>query len=186
MNELKKLYTEDGEKLQGIPHSEYPRPHMVRDSFFCLNGEWEYGTSHSGSEQYGKKILVPFCPGSLLSGIDEVPSEDHFLWYKRSFRLPEGFKKDRVLLHFGAVDAECEVFLNDVKIGYHRGGYHHFTFDITKELAEENMLSSRYGIDSANAFSPTESSDTTEAVCGIPPYAAYGRACGWKVFPKNI
>ena len=130
------LYTADGEKLCAMPWNIYPRPRLVRDSFFCLNGEWEL-TATDG-EQY--KIKVPFPPESALSGVGKRMGEKPHIIYKRSFSLPEGFVRDRVILHFGAVDQIAEVTLNGKPLGKHVGGYEHFSFDITDHLKDENEL----------------------------------------------
>ena len=123
-------------------HQEYPRPNLVRDSYFNLNGEWEYCINQkTTTEGCDGKILVPFSPETLLSGVQKIVMPKDFLHYRKVFVLPEGFKKDRVLLHFGAVDQECLVYLNGKKIGSHKGGYLAFTFDVTEELLEgENVL----------------------------------------------
>lgn len=140
MAEFNKLYTEKGEKLSTTPWETYPRPQMQRDSYFCLNGEWDFGVSGKENAKFNKKIIVPFCPESLLSGIDNIYEEDKTLWYKKVFTLPCGFNKGRVLLNFGAVDQKCVVFLNGEKLGEHIGGYNSFSFDITNYLQEENTL----------------------------------------------
>ncbi len=104
--------------------NEYPRPQMKRDSFFCLNGEWQCN---------GQTIRVPFPPQSEASGFKgKVPA---VLVYEKSFVLPAGFVKDRVLLHFGAVDQAAEVFVDGTLVGSHAGGYLPFSFDITESLA---------------------------------------------------
>lgn len=118
------------------PWNEYPRPSMVRDSFLCLNGQWDFGHSESKTEgEYTDKILVPFSPQSLLSGLEIDIPFDHYLHYRRSFALPEGFIKDRVILHFGAVDSECSVFVNKINVGDHKGGYLPFSFDVTDYIS---------------------------------------------------
>lgn len=122
---------------------EYPRPNMVRDSYYNLNGEWDCCISPSAEVQpheYDRKILVPFSPESVLSGIEEILQPGMYLHYRKVFRLPEGFRKRRVLLHFGSVDQECEVFLNGRMLGGHKGGYLPFYFDVTDALQEENEL----------------------------------------------
>lgn len=121
---------------------EYPRPGLVRDSYCNLNGEWEYEISKSDRiECYTGKIMVPFSPEAYLSGVGKVVMPDDFLHYKKVFSLPEGFRKDRVLLHFGAVDQECRIFLNGTEIGQHRGGYLPFYFDVSHEILDsENVL----------------------------------------------
>lgn len=138
MRNTNKLFTKLGENIDQNTESIYPRPQLKRASFFSLDGVWEFGV---GKEiVYDRKIRVPFCPESLLSGIGEVFSEDKTLYYKKEFTLPEGFNIGRVLLHFGAVDQVCSVFLNDKFIGEHIGGYDTFTFDITDSLKKENIL----------------------------------------------
>ncbi len=116
---------------------EYPRPGMVRDSYYNLNGVWEYGILPDGApEDYQGTILVPYSPETLLSGVGKILCPHETLYYRKNFSLPEGFKKSRVLLHFGAVDQECRVFLNGASLGQHKGGYLPFTFDITEFLKD--------------------------------------------------
>ncbi|MBR0306575.1 MAG: glycoside hydrolase family 2, partial [Lachnospiraceae bacterium] len=120
---------------------EYPRPGLVRDSYLNLNGEWDYYISNKkGDGVYDGKILVPFSPESMLSGVEKILQPDQYLHYRKRFHLPDGFVKNRVLLHFGGVDQECEIFINGVSVGSHVGGYLPFSFDITKYLKEENEL----------------------------------------------
>ena len=121
-----------------IPWNEYPRPQLERDSFLCLNGMWDLDCNR---EQWGK-ILVPYPPESVISGINRTLKEGDVLTYERTFTLPEGFLKDRVLLHFGAVDQKCQVYVNGAYAGEHVGGYLPFTFDITDmvEESEENHI----------------------------------------------
>ena len=130
------LYTADGEKLCGTPWDIYPRPRLVRDSFFCLNGEWEL-TATDG-EQY--KIRVPFPPESALSGVGKRMGEKPHIIYKKTFALPEGFIRERVILHFGAVDQIAEVTFNGIFLGKHIGGYEHFSFDVTDYIKDSNEL----------------------------------------------
>ena len=106
---LHNLYTPEGETLTGIPWQVYPRPQLKRDSYVNLNGEWELD-----AEGNIMSILVPFCPESLLSGVNRHFPEGEDLVYRRKFTLPEGFLKGRVLLHFGAVDQIAEVYLNNL------------------------------------------------------------------------
>ena len=120
---------------------EYPRPNLVRDSYINLNGEWDYAINTSRVvTEYEGKILVPFSPETELAGVKRVLQPDEYLHYRTTFRLPDGFQKSRVLLHFGGVDQECEVYFNGMALGTHTGGYLPFTFDITERLKEENVL----------------------------------------------
>ena len=122
--------------------AEYPRPNLVRNSYYNLNGKWDYCINKSKeAEGYDGQILVPYSPETLLSGVKRTVGPDDYLHYRKNFILPEGFAKDRVILHFGSVDQECEVYLNEKLLGEHKGGYSTFSFDITEVLKEqENEL----------------------------------------------
>ncbi|MBQ5810524.1 MAG: hypothetical protein IIW23_02975, partial [Clostridia bacterium] len=135
------LLTPRGKELGDIPWNTYPRPQMVRDSFLCLNGLWDFAASERCPELFSQKILVPFAPQSLLSGICRTFSGKETLFYSRNFALPEGFKKDKILLHIGACDQECKVFVNGNFAGEHKGGYNSFCVDITSHvISGENHL----------------------------------------------
>ena len=128
---------------RSCPLPEYPRPQLRRESFYNLNGVWDYAITASGDEPevWDGEIVVPFSPEAPLSGAARGPAKDEFLHYRRSFTLPDGFRKDRVLLHFGAVDQIAEVFVNGVSAVKHSGGYWPFSVDITSLLREgENVL----------------------------------------------
>lgn len=134
------LLTEAGEALQAdptaIPWNTYPRPQMKRDSFFCLNGEWSVFID----DGYPQTIRVPFCPESLLSGLCIPPSASVTMDYFKTFTLPDGFIKGRVILHFGGVDACANIIINGERVGFHQGGYEAFSIDITDRLQPENQL----------------------------------------------
>ena len=135
---IRHLYTKEGEHLTGREYEDYyPRPQMRRDSFLSLNGQWLL--TYGDNEQI--KINVPYPPESILSGVFKDMGKDPQLTYTRSFTLPQGFKKDRVILHFGAVDQACAVYVNGNLAGKNIGGYNSFSFDITRFLKdEENTL----------------------------------------------
>ena len=136
------LYTPEGENLIGQPWQSYPRPQLRRDSFLNLNGVWEFTISAGAElpESYDRKILVPFAPETLLSGLHIHCPEGNYLFYRRTFTLPDGFMKKRLILHVGAADQVADVWLNGVHLGSHVGGYEHFSFDLTGRLEAENTL----------------------------------------------
>ena len=121
---------------------EYPRPQLKRNSFLNLNGPWAFymGPAEARPERLPDTILVPFSPESELSGIRRQKAPGDVLVYRRTFTLPEGFMKDRVILHFGAVDLVATVTVNGRECGTHRGGYWPFSFDITELLREKNVV----------------------------------------------
>ena len=137
---LQTLTTPRGETLSGTPWPVYPRPQMRRDSYINLNGEWDFAVSSEKPATFDMGITVPFCPESRLSGIGRHFEEGSPLWYRRKFVLPEGFCRERVLLHIGAADQTAEVFVNGQHLCRHEGGYASFSVDITEALAEENEL----------------------------------------------
>lgn len=120
--------------------AEYPRPQLVRSKWQNLNGIWDYAITDKTNEQkpnkWDGKILVPFCLESALSGVMKPLKPDQRLWYRRTFSVPKDWNGNRILLHFGAVDWQTTVFLNNHELGEHRGGYDSFTFDITKFLKQ--------------------------------------------------
>ena len=143
MESYNKLTTVHAERMdKNIPWNEYPRPSMVRDSFFCLNGKWDFGVSSDGSEpEYKETILVPFPPESAISGIERQIEWGQYIYYRRKFILPENMVGKRTILHFGAVDTLTTVCLNGERVAYHEGGYIPFSIDITSYLLSgENTL----------------------------------------------
>lgn len=128
-----------GEKLdKNNVLSEYPRPQMRRSSFINLNGEWDYSFTRAGEKQperWEGKILVPFSPECELSGVGRSLQPDEYLWYRRDWAKPD--TSGRVILHFGAVDQSCTVYINGLRAFRHIGGYLPFEFDATGFLQKE-------------------------------------------------
>ncbi len=132
---MQRLYTPDGKTLPDIPWEVYPRPQLVRRDWLCLNGDWKL---------QGETIKVPFCAESLLSGLSEMPAPGDPLLYSRHFTVPEAWADRHVLLHFGAVSREAEVFLNGKPLCRHDNAYLPFSADITSFLKQgENFLELR-------------------------------------------
>jgi beta-galactosidase/beta-glucuronidase len=112
---------------------EYPRPQLVRDQWQNLNGKWRYAIAPKRAPQpqhWDGEILVPFCIESALSGVARTFAPSERLWYQRRFNLNDS--NQRTLLHFGAVDYECSVWINGGLAGNHTGGFDAFTIDITE------------------------------------------------------
>ena len=111
--------------------SEYPRPQLKRENWLNLCGVWQLAVKKADCETPLGDITVPYPPESRISGIMRQPAEDEQYIYRRSFDLAEDLNGKKVLLHFGAVDQQCTVFVNDKKVGEHIGGYLPFSFDVT-------------------------------------------------------
>ena len=137
-----KIKTSWGEQLDPknvLP--EYPRPIMERSDWKNLNGLWKYAITQKGNPApaaYQGDILVPFAVESSLSGVGKMINEKEELWYQRTFDVPSAWRGKQILLHFGAVDWKAEVWVNDVKVGEHTGGFTPFYFDITSVLNKGN------------------------------------------------
>ncbi len=110
---------------------------MERSQWENLNGLWDYAILPVGKQtptSFDGKILVPFAVESSLSGVQKRLGSENELWYQREFTVPSNWKNNRILLHFGAVDWKADVWVNDVKVGQHTGGYVPFSFDVTPAL----------------------------------------------------
>ena len=126
-------------EVSETPLAEYPRPQFARDSYITLNGKWDYAImrkSENFEGAYQGKILVPFSPESLLSGLPEgtMVTPNDVLYYHRTFNVPDGFIKAHTLIHFDAVDFECKITLNGINVGEHRGGYMPFAIDVSSAI----------------------------------------------------
>ncbi len=150
-----KLYTRWGKELgRENPLPEYPRPQLMRDSLINLNGVWEYAIYGRDEEfnGYQGEIVVPFSPESLLSGVERAVGPADTLYYRKVFSVDSSFIKEETFLHFGAVDCDCEVYLNNRFAGAHSGGFLPFSFQITEIIQPgENVLTLK-------VYDPTDTS----------------------------
>ena len=125
-------------EIGALPHSEHPRPQFRRDSFLCLNGEWRFEICKADAAEVvpSGKIIVPFSPECESSGIGNgfTLGKEEKLVYEREFEADDKLLLGKTLLHFGAVDQTCRVFLNGDEIGSHTGGYVPFEFDVSKNI----------------------------------------------------
>lgn len=148
-----------------IPRSEHPNPQYMRENWLCLNGQWSYmldnkkiGKSkfyHKTTVRFPDKITVPFCPQSKLSGVEH---KDFIkgMWYRRNITLTNENLGGRVILHFGAVDYTCEIYVNGSLAKTHKGGYISFSADITDYVKEgENCITLYVEDDERNTLIPT-------------------------------
>lgn len=126
-------------EIEQIPHAEHPRPQAERKTWLCLNGSWRLQKRKAQGELLDMgEILVPFSPETLRSGVAEgfVLERGEKLIYEREFLLTKDLLLGKTLLHFGAVDSECTVFVNGERTGSHRGGFTAFSLDITAFICE--------------------------------------------------
>ena len=120
--------------------NDYPRPQLKRDEWICLNGPWEFQISNSSRKPdvYGSEIIVPFSPECELSGIKRQIMPGEYIYYRKKISVPSEFSDKRTILHFGAVDYEATVYINDTKVCNHTGGYLPFYVDISDYIVDNN------------------------------------------------
>lgn len=158
---------------------EHPNPQFYREAWENLNGEWEFSFDFGATgkerglpaaQKLDKKILVPFCPESKLSGI-EYKDFMYCVWYRREFSVPDAWRTSgKVLLHFGAVDYKSTVYLNGKEVGTHTGGYTPFQFDITGLLSDgKNVLTLCAEDDNRSGLQP----------CGKQAHQYFSAACDY-------
>ena len=139
------------EKIVNIPRPEHPRPDFVRETFYNLNGTWQFAFDDNNEGVAGgwmnpgyalpMEITVPFAYQTQASGIGPTDAIHPVIWYRRSFAVPAEMAGKRILLRFGAVDFHCTVYVNGKQVGQHKGGYTPFAIDITDALVDgENDL----------------------------------------------
>jgi len=136
---MHRLLTRWGKALdRDAPLPEYPRPQFQRADWLNLNGVWDYAINKQDAsfEGWQGEIIVPFSPESQLSGVGKILRPDEVLHYRRSFTLESDFLKHTTLLHFGAVDHACRVWLNGQEAGAHVGGFTPFSIDISACVRE--------------------------------------------------
>ncbi len=117
-----------------IPRQEYPRPQFVRNQWLCLNGEWDFSFD---TDVFDKKIIVPYVYQSKLSGIG-INEPHKVVWYRKTIDLPKEMNSKEIIIHFGAVDYSCKLWVNDVFITEHVGGHINFEANITHAIKEND------------------------------------------------
>lgn len=142
---LTPLTTTFGEKLDKTKVlQEYPRPHLMRDSYINLNGIWNYAITDNEAVPVDcpDEILVPFSPEAPLSGVNRQLKPDEYLWYRRTIPVDSAALAagKHLILHFGAVDYLCTLYINGKAVLTHEGGYLPFEADITSFLLPQNNL----------------------------------------------
>ncbi len=171
------LLTPWGEGLDPASvRAEHPRPQFARERFTLLNGWWDYAIMPMGArrtltppDSFDGRILVPFSPEALLSGVGRTLQPDEILWYVRRVTVDALRPSERCLLHFEAVDFACACCVNGQVVGTHEGGYLPFSFDITdaltrgaasREAGEAGALAGAYGCQAVVALCVWDPSDT--------------------------
>jgi hypothetical protein len=133
---------------------EYPRPQLVREEWKNLNGLWDYAITNKGENiptNFQGKILVPYSIESSLSGVQKALRPTQELWYNKEVSIPATWKGKNVVLHFGAVDYQSDLYVNGKHVGQHTGGSDPFSYDITAFLSADAVQQI-----SLKVFDPTD------------------------------
>lgn len=147
-----------------LPFPEYPRPQLQRSDWMCLNGKWDYlagqqvasalyPSEPASFNSKAEQILVPYCPESVLSGIER--NQEMNMWYRRRFEIPLSWKGKQVIIHFEAVDHDATIFINGQKAGTHSGGYDAFSLNITPFLTTGSNTLIVAAYDPNNGITPS-------------------------------
>ena len=180
---LSTRWTGDVSPKNALP--DYPRPQLSRQDWLNLNGLWDYAIRPAAEPKpasFDGKILVPYPVESALSGVMKKVGEANRLWYRRTFEVPRGWRSQRTLLHFGAVDWDATVFVNGRAIGAHQGGYDGFSVDITRGADAERSAGTRrvgVGSDGHGRAAARQAGESSRPGSGTRPSRASGRRCGW-------
>jgi beta-galactosidase/beta-glucuronidase len=128
--------------FSSIPLKEYPRPSLVRDSYLPLNGAWDFALTKNGSfpKSFNQKIMVPYAVESPLSGIEKLVEPNEFMWYQRQVKIPAGFNRGKILIHFEGIDQTCEVFIDGKEVISHISGYQPFDLELPEGTKDEFTL----------------------------------------------
>ena len=156
---------------------EYPRPQMVRTDWLNLNGLWDFEITERDTNKiainYARKILVPFCVESALSGIKETITGKQQMMYRRFFSIPSHWNQKQLILHFEAVDYETKVWVDGKYVGVHKGGYDHFQFDIAGFLNKDEKHEIKLVVwDPTNEGSQPIGKQALPAIRNITKYTA--------------
>ncbi len=113
----------------------YPRPLVRRANWASLDGSWAFAIdAHAQwrspeSVRFDGRIEVPFSPETARSGVGDTDLY-RACWYERELVVPELSPEEQLLLHFGAVDYDCTVWLDGALLGTHEGGYTPFSLEL--------------------------------------------------------
>tara|TARA_B100001057_G_scaffold41396_1_gene37112 strand:- start:237 stop:2105 length:1869 start_codon:yes stop_codon:yes gene_type:complete len=135
---------------------EYPRPQFERAYWKNLNGLWDYAilkTNEIQPKRYQGKILVPFSFESPLSGVGKNIKPEDKMWYRKNFEIPKNWSGKDVVIHFEAVDYKSAVWVNDILVGSHKGGFDRFSFNITPYLKPNGLQKIVLAVEDATNFS---------------------------------
>jgi len=183
--------------FNSIPRPEHPDPQWERKNWKNLNGEWQFEIDNAVSgkdrglhkaDRLQGKIMVPFCPESSLSGIQNT---DFMLqvWYKKIVEFDLDYIKDkRVILHFGAADYKTTVWINGKIAGdSHIGGQSAFFYDITQLLQNGSNIITVSCFDDTRAVQPNgkQSQSYRSEVCRYTRTTGIWQTVWYEIVPKD-
>ena len=163
--------------MSNLPRTEHPRPDFARECWMTLNGEWDFSIAN---DRFDQKIIVPFACECTLSGIGDT-SFHPVVWYRRQFKIPSEMHGKHILLHFGAVDYSCNVWVNGALVKEHTGGQSSFEADITHAIRRDEEIPKTLSSHEESSFGKRnpEASFT-------PVQQESGKVCGWRRYRRHI
>lgn len=114
-----------------------------------LSGVWNFklddgtGFDKKWYEFSLEDAVTMAVPSSYNDLKDDKRYRDHYGWvfYQRSFEIPEWMRQQRLILRMEAVTHEARVYLNGIMISSHKGGFLPFEVQVNEFLKEgENLL----------------------------------------------
>lgn len=106
-----------------------------------LNKNWIFSYTHEGN-LINENISIPHTHKELPYNAFDEKDYQFVSTYETNFSFTSDLGSKRVILNFEGVMTYAKVWVNDIEVGEHYGGYTPFHFDITNHLriGAENLL----------------------------------------------
>jgi beta-galactosidase/beta-glucuronidase len=150
-----------------ISRGDHPRPQLQRDRWRSIDGLWDFAYDDAGKWSdprqvaFDRRIRVPYPPESTASTIGDQGFHP-VCWYRCVVNLEGEERKQRLMLHFGAVDYHARVWVNGQLVADHVGGHTPFSADITDAVGDRAEIVVRASDDPSDLSQPRGKQDWLE------------------------